>query len=116
MECLVIVKIKNHQLYLKAPYGFTLMQCLKSFENNEKIIEYQNNILASCGGNMSCSTCVVKIHNDFINQLNPMTIDEIMFIDIFLDQNNIHGIDGEYRLSCQIILEDNLNGLKIELV
>lgn len=113
---LIKVFVKGNLLHLTSPIGFSLMQCLKSQENNEKILEFQENILASCGGNMSCSTCVVKIHDDFINQLTPMGMEEMMFIDIFLDQQNLTAVDGQYRLSCQIILEEYLNGLTIELI
>ena len=100
-------------LILKAPMGFSLMQILKLPENNEIIEYYRNNILATCGGNMSCSTCVVKIDENYINKISPMGEDEWMFLDIFLDQYNLSDPLNQYRLSCQIIMDESINGLTI---
>jgi ferredoxin len=97
---------------LYSPHGFTLMQCLRMEENHRKVTAVMENIMASCGGNMSCSTCIVKIHDDFIDRLEPMEGQEYMLIDIFLDQYGIPFIEGQYRLSCQIVLTESLNGLK----
>ena len=84
--------------------------------NNEKIITLRENILASCGGNMSCSSCVVKIEDHWVPRLTDPSDQEIMFIEIFLDQYDIMDNYLKYRLSCQIILEENLNELCISMI
>ena len=97
---------------LYSPLNFTLMQCLRLEDNNKQVTAVMENIMATCGGNMSCSTCIVKLHHDYMGLLEPMGDHEYMLIDIFLDQYAIVFIEGEYRLSCQIVLNENLNGLK----
>ena len=112
----VWVNVEDHWISLESPEGFTLMQCLKSPENNGKIIAHRDNILGSCGGNMSCSTCIVKVHENFIDYLPFPEDNELMLLDIFLDQQGLPYSEGIYRLSCQIVLNENINGLKIYLV
>lgn len=112
----VWVGINNNWLPLESPINFSLMQCLKIKENNEKITHWRNNILATCGGNMSCSTCIVQVHEDFIDYLPFPEDNELMLIDIFLDQQGLPYSEGIYRLSCQIFLNEHLNGLKFYLI
>ena len=116
MDYYIIAQVGDTELYLNAHGNFSLMQILKNPINNEKIIQYRDNILATCGGNMSCSSCVVKIHDDWVDKLMVMGEEEMMFIDIFLDQYGINDDINKYRLSCQIIFNDALNGLKILLI
>jgi ferredoxin len=112
----VNVNIGDQWLHLSCPQGYTLMQCLKLPENNQQITQLTNNIMANCGGNMSCSTCIVKIHEDFIDYLDFPNENELMLVDIFLDQEGLPFSEGQYRLSCQIPLGSHLNGLKVHLI
>ena len=116
MEITVYAHFNNQSIPLTSPQGFTLMQSLKTPENHGKIIKFTQNILASCGGNMSCSSCIVKIDDQWIHQLEPMEPQEYMLIDIFLDQYGLDFIEGQYRLSCQIILTQETQGLQFHLV
>ena len=109
--------IREQNVILHCPIGFSLMQCLKMEDNNEKICQLVDNIAATCGGNMSCSTCMVRISSPWIPiVLNDsiLTPEENIFIDMFLDQNSIENYqEGQYRLSCQIKITSALNHLKI---
>ena len=72
----------------------------------------QNNIPgidADCGGGMACATCHVYVKEDWFNKLPKKAIGE----DDMLDQ--AYEPDSSSRLSCQIIVSDELNGLVVHL-
>ena len=91
-------------------------------EGNNHILEGDNNstlmeiirdegvdIEAACGGCCACATCHVYIDEKWINKLNPKDDDEESMLDQAFD------VKKNSRLSCQINLNDDLDGLKLEL-
>ena len=64
---------------------------------------------ADCGGGMACATCHVYVKEDWFNKLPKKTEGE----DDMLDQAYEPGPSS--RLSCQIIVSDELNGLVVHL-
>lgn len=66
-------------------------------------------LLASCGGCCSCATCHVVIDAGFSFELAAMSPDE----DSLLDSSD-HREKGS-RLSCQIPLSNELDGLKLRI-
>ena len=64
---------------------------------------------ADCGGGMACATCHVYVKEDWFNKLPEKTEGE----DDMLDQAYEPGQSS--RLSCQIIVSDELNGLVVHL-
>ena len=66
-------------------------------------------IEAACGGCCSCATCHVYIDNKWIDKLGPIEDEEESMLDQAFD------IKKNSRLSCQIILSNDLDGLEIEL-
>ena len=72
----------------------------------------QNNIqgiLADCGGGMACATCHVYVKEDWFNKLPKKAEGE----DDMLDQ--AYEPSSSSRLSCQITVSDELNGLVVHL-
>ena len=72
----------------------------------------QNNIPgidADCGGGMACATCHVYVKEDWFNKLPKKAEGE----DDMLDQ--AYEPRSSSRLSCQIIVSDELNGLIVHL-
>ena len=72
----------------------------------------QNNIPgidADCGGSMACATCHVYVKEDWFNRLPPKQEGE----DDMLDQ--AYEPKKNSRLSCQIQVSDNLEGLEVNL-
>ena len=72
----------------------------------------QNNIPgidADCGGGMACATCHVYVKEDWFNKLPKKTEGE----DDMLDQ--AYEPSKNSRLSCQITISDELNGLIVHL-
>ena len=66
-------------------------------------------IKAECGGACACATCHVYVNEDWIPKIHEMTEDEEDMLDEAFDQQD------NSRLSCQIIMSEALNGLKVTL-
>ena len=64
---------------------------------------------ADCGGGMACATCHVYVKEDWFNKLPKKTEGE----DDMLDQ--AYEPNSSSRLSCQITVSDELNGLVVHL-
>ena len=72
----------------------------------------QNNIPgidADCGGSMACATCHVYVKEDWFDKINEKNEGE----DDMLDQ--AYEPKKNSRLSCQIIVSDDLDGLVIDM-
>jgi Ferredoxin len=72
----------------------------------------QNNIPgidADCGGGMACATCHVYVKDEWLNKISPKSEGE----DDMLDQAFEPKTNS--RLSCQIEVSDNIDGLKVNL-
>ena len=75
----------------------------------EIIRDEGGDIEAACGGCCACATCHVYIDEKWINKLNPIEDDEESMLDQAFD------VKKNSRLSCQINLNDDLDGLELEL-
>ena len=64
---------------------------------------------ADCGGGMACATCHVYVKDDWFSKLPEKENGE----DDMLDQ--AYQPNSSSRLSCQIIVSDDLNGLVVHL-
>ena len=64
---------------------------------------------ADCGGGMACATCHVYVKEDWFNKLPKKAEGE----DDMLDQ--AYEPKKNSRLSCQIIVSDDLDGLIVDL-
>ena len=79
-------------------------------ENGLSVMEgaVQNNIPgidADCGGGMACATCHVYVKEEWLNKLNKAEDAEQDMIDMAFEPKK------NSRLSCQIIVSDELDGL-----
>jgi len=67
-------------------------------------------IIGECGGNASCATCHVWVRDEFVprtGQPNPMEED--------LLEMGVSGRRPGSRLSCQIVMTGELDGLTVEV-
>tara|TARA_B100000686_G_C16282361_1_gene709462 strand:+ start:172 stop:492 length:321 start_codon:yes stop_codon:yes gene_type:complete len=64
---------------------------------------------ADCGGGMACATCHVYVKEDWFNKLSEKSEGEDDMLDQAYDPNS------NSRLSCQITVSDELNGLIVHL-
>ena len=81
-------------------------------ENGLSVMEgaIQNNVPgidADCGGSMACATCHVYVDEKWIDKIPKAEDAEVDMIDMALEPKK------NSRLSCQIIVSDELDGLKI---
>ena len=93
----------------------------KDFQGNSKTVEVdnglsvmegaiQNNIPgidADCGGAMACATCHVYVEEKWLDKLSKAEEAEVDMIDMAYEPKK------NSRLSCQIIVSDELNGLVV---
>ena len=66
-------------------------------------------IEAACGGCCACATCHVYIDNKWLDKLSPRDDEEESMLDQAFD------VKKNSRLSCQINLTNDLDGLELEL-
>jgi ferredoxin, 2Fe-2S len=62
-------------------------------------------ILATCGGSCSCATCHVYVDEAWVDKLPPPELDESDMLD------TAHDLQENSRLSCQIMVTEELEGL-----
>ncbi len=64
---------------------------------------------AECGGACCCATCHVYVHEDWIDKLFDMRDDEEDMLDEAME------VEDNSRLSCQILMSEDLDGLKVTI-
>ena len=75
----------------------------------EIIRDYGLPIKAECGGACACATCHVYVDEDWLDKLHPMREEEEEMLDVAPD------VQDNSRLSCQILMSEELDGLKVTL-
>ena len=63
----------------------------------------------TCEGQMACSTCHVIIAPEWFDKLSPAVEEEEDMLDLAA------GVARTSRLSCQIVLSERLDGLKVRI-
>jgi ferredoxin, 2Fe-2S len=76
--------------------GWTLMEILR---------EADLGIAAECGGACACATCHVYLTDGWYEKLPPPEEAETDMLDMAL------GVEPNSRLSCQITLDDSMDGI-----
>jgi 2Fe-2S ferredoxin len=66
-------------------------------------------IIGDCGGNCSCATCHGYVDPAWIDKLEPPSENEVVMLDGAMHQ------EGNSRLTCQIKVTPELDGLVIRL-
>jgi 2Fe-2S ferredoxin len=84
-----------------APAGTTVMEA--AVDNDVA------GIVAECGGACSCATCHVYVDAEWLGKLKPRDAQEDGMLDCVLDRR------ANSRLSCQIVLDDDLDGLTVRV-
>ena len=75
----------------------------------ENLRELDYGVAAICGGMCSCATCHVYVDEEWVAKLPaPMSDEGDMLGDLTSRRENS-------RLSCQIVLNDTLSGLKVQI-
>ncbi|MAM34572.1 MAG: ferredoxin [Micavibrio sp.] len=85
------------------------LEAIEGWRVMEIIKDYGLPIKAECGGACCCATCHVYVDEDWQDKLYPPTDEEIDMLDEAMD------IEDNSRLSCQILMSEDLDGLKLTL-
>jgi len=67
-------------------------------------------IVAECGGAMMCATCHVYVADDWSSKVGTASDDERAMLDFAASE-----VKPTSRLSCQIAITDDLDGLTLHL-
>ena len=95
----------------------------KDQQGNSKTIEVKNGLSvmegaiqkdipgidADCGGSMACATCHVYVKDDWYDKIDEKSEGEDDMIDQAYEPKK------NSRLSCQIIVSDELDGLEVNI-
>ena len=90
---------KSHTIEVQN--GLTVMEA--AVQNNISGID------ADCGGSMACATCHVYVKEEWFNKLPKKEDGEEDMIDMAYEPNKFS------RLSCQLTVSDELEGLVVNL-
>ena len=92
----------SKHIKISAKPGQSLMQAAV----NAKV----DGIAADCGGSLTCATCHVMVAPEWLNRLPAPSADELAMLDMTAAPR----VSGS-RLSCQIVLATELDGLTVVL-
>jgi ferredoxin, 2Fe-2S len=99
MPQIIVTTREGDERRLDAALGLSAMQAIRDGGVND--------LLALCGGACSCATCHVYVDTAFVSALPPMSEDE----NDILDGSSHRAATS--RLSCQIRLTAELDGLRV---
>lgn len=100
MPKIIFVTQDNQEITVDAPVGLSVLE-----------VAHQNNIdlEGACEGSLACSTCHVIVDPDWYGKLEaPLEAEEDM-LDLAFH------LTETSRLGCQIIMTDELDGLRVKL-
>lgn len=85
------------------------LEALEGWRAMEVIRDWGLEIKAECGGACSCATCHVFVDEKWVELLDAPTDEEEDMLDTVPD------VEANSRLSCQILMSDALDGLRVTL-
>ena len=101
MPKLIVVNREGEETNVDADNGVSVMEAIRDNGFDE--------LLALCGGCCSCATCHIFVDPAFADKMPAMIDDENDLLDSSDHRNDTS------RLSCQITLSDELDGLKVTI-
>ena len=101
MPKITYIDTSGNQKTIEVAKGLTVME--GAVQNNITGID------ADCGGGMACATCHVYVKEEWFNKIPKAEDAEQDMIDMAFEPKK------NSRLSCQIIVSDELDGLKVNI-
>lgn len=101
MPKLIVTTREGEERELDGETGLSVMEVIRDAGIDE--------LLALCGGCLSCATCHIHVDPAFADLLAPMSIDEDDLLDSTSDRN------ATSRLSCQLPFGPALDGMKVTI-
>ena len=99
MPKIIYNDFSGNQKKIEVPNGLSVME--GAIRNNIPGID------ADCGGSMACATCHVYVKEEWLDKLNKIENGEQDMIDMAYEPKK------NSRLSCQLIVSDELDGLEV---
>ena len=99
MPKITYISHDNKKNTVEVQVGLSVME--GALQNNVEGID------ADCGGSMACATCHVYVSENWLNKLEKIHDAEKDMLDMAYDPKK------NSRLSCQIIVTDDLDGLEV---
>ena len=100
----IVTDFKGQEHQLDAVEGWRVMEIIR---------DHGLPIKAECGGSCACATCHVYVEPEWIDKLEalnmPRSEDEEDMLDSLMD------LEDNSRLSCQIIMCEELDGIRVTL-
>jgi ferredoxin len=100
MPVIHVTTVEGKELSLAADNGRSLMEVIKANDLP---------MLAACGGALACATCHLVVDPDWYERLQSPSEDEEDLLD------TAHGLTPTSRLGCQILMSDELDGIRVTL-
>jgi uncharacterized protein len=100
MTRLKVVFANGQESAIDATEGTSIMEALRPLAVG---------VEGSCGGNMLCATCHIRVDEEWLARLPPQSEQELAALD------NAFDVGDNSRLGCQIRMSPTLDGLKIAL-
>lgn len=98
------------KIYVTDPDGVEHeLEAVEGWRVMEIIRDYDLPIKAECGGACACATCHVYVDEEWLDKLPEMHEEEEDMLDSAFD------LQDNSRLSCQLIMDESLDGLKVTL-
>lgn len=104
MPKITFIKKTGDRLEIDAPAGLSVMEIARKNDIAE--------IEGACGGGLACATCHVYVHPDWWDKCLPAgerSEEEEDMLDLAFD------LRKNSRLSCQIMMSEDLDGLVLAL-
>src|SRR5687767_1972589 len=100
MPKMIFVHPDGSEQEVEAPSGISVLEAARIFDVP---------LEGACEGSLACSTCHVIIDEEFFGKLSEASEDEEDMLDLAF------GLTATSRLGCQIMLTDELDGLRVRL-
>lgn len=85
------------------------LEAIEGWRVMEIVRDHGLPIKAECGGACCCATCHVYVDEEWLDKLYPLRDDEDDMLDETFDR------EDNSRLSCQLIMSEDLDGLSLTL-
>lgn len=86
------------------------LEGLEGWQVMEIIRDHGLPIKAECGGACCCATCHVYVDQAWLDKLVPPSLDEQDLLE-----DRAEGVEDNSRLSCQILMREDLDGLRVTM-
>ncbi len=101
---IIVTDFEGKQHELEAVEGWRVMEIIR---------DYGLPIKAECGGSCACATCHVYVEGEWLDKLEELDMVKSDDEEDMLDE--VFDLQDNSRLSCQIIMCEELDGLRVTL-